>query len=41
MKRIFLHGAFNNNYIQYETKGNKGKILTPILNLFCKDIKKD
>ena len=23
------NGAFNNNYIQYESKGNKGKILIP------------
>ena len=28
-KPIITNGAFNNNYIQYETKGNKDKILTP------------
>ena len=27
-KPIITNGAFNNNYIQYESKGNKGKILT-------------
>ena len=26
---IITDGAFNNNYIQYESKGNKDKILTP------------
>ena len=26
---IITNGAFNNNYIQYESKGNKDKILTP------------
>ena len=25
---ILINGAFNNNYIQYESKGNKDKILT-------------
>ena len=29
-KPIIVNGAFNNNYIQYKSKGNKGKILTPI-----------
>ena len=28
-KPIITNGGFNNNYIQYESKGNKGKILTP------------
>ena len=28
-KTIIVNGALNNNYIQYESKGNKGKILTP------------
>ena len=28
-KPIIVNGAFNNNYIQYEGKRNKGKILTP------------
>ena len=28
-KRKIVNGTFNNNYIQYESKGNKGKILTP------------
>ena len=28
-KPIITNGAFNNNYIQYESKGDKGKILTP------------
>ena len=28
-KPIITNGAFNNNYIQYESKGNKDKILTP------------
>ena len=28
-KPIITKGAFNNNYIQYESKGNKDKILTP------------
>ena len=28
-KPIITNGAFNNSYIQYESKGNKGKILTP------------
>ena len=28
-KPIITNGAFNNNYIQYESKGNKGKILAP------------
>ena len=28
-KPITTNGAFNNNYIQYESKGNKDKILTP------------
>ena len=28
-KQIIVNGAFNNNYIQYESKGNKGKMLTP------------
>ena len=27
-KQIITNGAFHNNYIQYETKGNKDKILT-------------
>ena len=27
-KRIITNGTFNNNYIQYESKGNKDKILT-------------
>ena len=27
-KPIITNGAFNNNYIQYESKGNKDKILT-------------
>ena len=26
---IITNDAFNNNYIQYENKGNKDKILTP------------
>ena len=26
---IITNGAFNNSYIQYESKGNKDKILTP------------
>ena len=28
-KPIIINGAFNNSYIQYESKGNKYKILTP------------
>ena len=28
-KPIITNGAFNNNYIQYKSKGNKDKILTP------------
>ena len=28
-KPIITNGAFNNNYIQYESKGDKDKILTP------------
>ena len=28
-KSIITSSAFNNNYIQYESKGNKDKILTP------------
>ena len=28
-KPIITNGAFNNNYIQYESKGNKDKMLTP------------
>ena len=28
-KPIIINGAFNNNYIQYESKGDKDKILTP------------
>ena len=28
-KPMITNGAFNNNYIQYESKGNKDKILTP------------
>ena len=28
-KPIITNGAFNNNYIQHESKGNKDKILTP------------
>ena len=28
-KPVITDGAFNNNYIQYESKGNKSKILTP------------
>ena len=28
-KPIIVNGAFNNNYIQHESKGNKGKILRP------------
>ena len=28
-KPIITNGAFNNNYIQCESKGNKDKILTP------------
>ena len=28
-KPIITNVAFNNNYIQYESKGNKDKILTP------------
>ena len=28
-KPIITNGAFNNNYIQYESKRNRGKILTP------------
>ena len=28
-KPIITNGAFNNYYIQYESKGNKDKILTP------------
>ena len=27
-KPIIVNGAFNNDYIQYESRGNKGKILT-------------
>ena len=27
-KPIIVNGAFNNNYIQYESKGDKDKILT-------------
>ena len=27
-KPIIVYGAFNNNYIQYESKGDKDKILT-------------
>ena len=29
-KPIIVKGAFNNNYIQYESKGEKDKILTII-----------
>ena len=28
-KPIITNGAFNNRYIQYESKGKRGKILTP------------
>ena len=28
-KPVITNGAFNNNYIQYESKGNKDKILRP------------
>ena len=28
-KPIITNGAFNDSYIQYESKGNKDKILTP------------
>ena len=28
-KPVITNGAFNNNYIQYESKGNKDKMLTP------------
>ena len=28
-KPIITNGGFNNNYIQYKSKGNKDKILTP------------
>ena len=28
-KPIIVNGTFNNNYIQYENKGNKSKILIP------------
>ena len=28
-KPIITNGAFNNNYIQHESKGNKDKISTP------------
>ena len=28
-KLMITNGAFNNNYIQYESKGDKDKILTP------------
>ena len=28
-KPIIINGPFNKNYIQYESKGNKIKILTP------------
>ena len=28
-KPIIANGTFNNNYIQYESRGNKDKILTP------------
>ena len=28
-KPITTKGAFNNNYIQYESKGDKDKIITP------------
>ena len=28
-KPIITNGAFNNNYIPYESTGNKDKILTP------------
>ena len=28
-KAIITNGAFNNSYIQYESKRNKDKILTP------------
>ena len=27
-KPIVVNGAFNNNYVEYESKGGKGKILT-------------
>ena len=27
-KSVITNNAFNNNYIQYESKGNKDKILT-------------
>ena len=27
-KPVITNNAFNNNYIKYESKGNKGKILT-------------
>ena len=28
-KQIITNGDFNDNYIQYESKGNKDKVLTP------------
>ena len=45
-KPIITNGAFNNNYIQYESKGNKDKILTPseyldMIRLYLSDIIKD
>ena len=45
-KPIITNGAFNNNYIQYESKGNKDKILTPseyldMIRPYLSDIIKD
>ena len=44
-KPITVNGAFSNNYIQYESKGNKDKILTvdeylDIIRSYLRDIKK-
>ena len=45
-KPIITNSGFNNNYIQYESKGNKGKILKAneylsIIRLYLSDIIND
>ena len=45
-KPIITKGAFNNNYIQYESKGNKGKNLSikkylNMIRLYLSDIMND
>ena len=43
---MMTKGTFNNNYIQYESKGDKDKILTPseyldMIRLYLSDIIND